>query len=594
MNGDLMRIFSYIKQRIGRLSLITQLAVVIAVILTATIGLLISYTYLRNIRTITGQRTQTETALLELENQNINAYAAQIDSYSLQLRNDARVLQLFGFRQPFGYADREYLQSMMRASFYTRNDLISYSLYLPGQNAEYYISDANRNIRTRTADSIEQLPAYGEFTQPPYFKAIEPSDEYGCLFVYYRSLIDIESMRPLAVVELKISDVYLRQIARNHMGDGEIFCLADEKDRILFSNSGLVGQAVVDEISSKLSPDSPPSFISDIDGEKYLAVFSQSETTGWKIISFKPKNIIDRQINDTRNVSLLVALIAILASVTLVIMLISVFTKPLSALAYKLRQVGKGNFKATTDISGCSEINNLAEDFNLMIRRINELIEKNYVAELNEKTARLVALEAQINPHFLYNTLQAISAEAILSGQPQIDNMVTALASLLRYSIKGGEIVTVEQEIRHVHDYLLLQKARFSDRLTYGVSVDDTVNGFSIPKISIQSLVENAIIHGMENNAKSMHLRIDCYSDEENMLIIQVSDNGSGMSPERLADLNRDLEDVPAHSSGNTGIGLKNLANRLYILFQKKARITVQSVPYSSTVFTLHIPIAEE
>ncbi len=588
-----MKLLCNIKKRYGKLSLITQLAMITAVMMTAAIGLVISYSYGRNIHTINEQQMFTESSLLSLENQNMDTYFEQLDSFSLQIRNDDKAVQLLSSRKPFSYSDQSYLQNLIRTSFFSRSDLLNLRLYLPNQNIYYEISSSIPNIHTGAFSSLDELPGYYECIQGPHYKSMIPPSDASCLMVYYRAIINIETNYPIGIVALTINTSYINNLARFHSEQEEIFCLIDEKNRLFYSNDDRIQSSHISQIQNSLSKYSC-SFHTEIDGLEYLVVYHVSSATGWKLVSFKPQYLIDKQVNETRNGSLLIAFVSIPLSIALVIFLIRVVTKPLSALAHRLRRVGGGNFKTTTNIHGCAEIDNLAKNFNVMIKRIDELIEKNYISELNEKTARLIALEAQLNPHFLYNTLQAISAEAIVNGQPQINRMVTALASLLRYSIKEDVFVFLEQEIKHVKDYLLLQKARYDERLTYDIQVDDNTLQLMIPKISIQSLVENSVIHGMENNLHSIHLHISASIASENRLVITVTDNGSGVSPEKLDALRKELEFESIQPHRNTGIGLKNLASRLRILYNKKADISITSTPFQNTTVTVTIPISKE
>ena len=586
-----MRYIKKVKSWVGRMSLITQLAIVTTLILLTTIVLVIAYTYRSSFAIMIRQRTQAESALLALENQNIDTYASQIDSFSLQMRNDSKAIQLLSTGPTISYTDQTYLQSLMRTSFFSRNDVVDFHLYLVKQGVCYRLSSSSPNIRVYPFDAAEDIPGYNIFTQPPYFKAVCPDSTEDNLMIYYRALINIETTKPLAIVELHIDNSYIAQLAASHTSS-EILCLVDEQDRLLYSNHPAVDDAQIEALRPVLQSGDSSHMIREIDGVPYLIVIDKSQTTGWKLISFQPKALIDEQVYDMCRGSLIIAGVSLPVSIVLVILLMSMLTKPLSSLAHRLRRVGNGNFKTTADIGGCAEINNLAENFNLMIRRIDELIEQNYIFEINEKTARLAALEAQINPHFLYNTLQAISAEAIVNGQYQINDMVTSLAALLRYSIKGDVMVPLKQEIKNVQDYLFLQKARYDERLTYEIIMDEETQERRVPKICIQTLVENSIIHGMENHTGIMHLRITAGLCEDRVLKIVVSDNGCGIPPEQLSRLRRELEEE-ALDRADHSIGLKNLVNRLHILYHQKALLTISSIPYENTSVTLLIPDME-
>ena len=251
-----------------------------------------------------------------------------------------------------------------------------------------------------------------------------------------------------------------------------------------------------------------------------------------------------------------------------------------------------GNFSAIEKIGGNLEICELEEEYNTMLQKIDELIKTNYIAKLNEETARLIALEAQTNPHFLYNTLQAISAEAILNKQTKINTMITSLASLLRYSIREQELVTIDEEIVQVRGYLMLHKERFDQALTFRIDILEDVSNYLIPKLSIITLVENSIMHGMTGNITSIHIDVDAFI-ENDTLWIRVTDNGNGIEREKLDKLLASFSDIPLRSEKNTGIGLSNLANRLQFIYHEKAILNIESIIYAGTTITVSIPITE-
>jgi two-component system sensor histidine kinase YesM len=244
------------------------------------------------------------------------------------------------------------------------------------------------------------------------------------------------------------------------------------------------------------------------------------------------------------------------------------------------------------DIGGNREIANLSYDFNYMIKHIDELIKKNYLAELNEKTSRLIALEAQLNPHFLYNTLQVISTEALINDQPRIHLMITSLASILRYTIKGGDFVSLHSELEYVNHYVLLQKMRLSEKLEVSIETDEAAQDILIPKISIQTLVENSILHGMGKNGNSIHITITSRLKEE-YLSITVSDDGCGISQDYLDKLKEDFAKNTV-SHGNSEIGLINLNSRLRLLYNSQASMQIKSEAGLYTTINLLIPAAKE
>ncbi|MDF2590398.1 MAG: hypothetical protein K0S41_4241, partial [Anaerocolumna sp.] len=493
-----MKITEKIKCLRNKLSLKTQLTTLVIVTVSVIIITIISYNYRSNIKTIMLQQIAINTTLLELETQNLDAYLSEIGRYSLLIRNDEKIMLNFKRRNDLSYSDIVELQSQIKSNFYSRNDLLSYRLYLSNHPENFEISRTKQRVGIFYNDTIELMHEYKLFTIGKYYNYIKPTKEKTTFLVYYRTIINIENKDPLAIVELTFDTSYIDSIAKNHDDTGEILCMLDSGGRLFYSNrEDVFTDEITRQLNNRINTENQNSFTVEFNGTKYLCIYNKSLKQNYSILILNPLSKIDYQVIKTRNISLLLGFIAISISALVSIIFIDLVTKPLSKLSHRLKKVGKGNFTSTTNISGSKEITQLADNFNDMIQEINDLITKNYLSEINEKTARLIALEAQLNPHFLYNTLQAISAEAIVNKQPQINSMVTALASMLRYTIKGGDMVKLEQEMKHVKDYLLLQHARFGESLTYEINMDPNSMDILIPKISIQLLVENAIVHGM-------------------------------------------------------------------------------------------------
>lgn len=572
------------------ISLKTQLLALVSITFTFIILSIITYNYKSNSIAMVQQQIQTSTTLLNLETQNLDSYITEISRYSLLLRHDISFMQCINSNKVLTYSDSNNIQSLLRSNFDSRNDLISYRLFLLKKADNYAIDSNKHKVQTFTENHVTALPGYDFFTKKPYYRSIEPSENPNVFMTYYRTIIRIEDQEPLAIVELTFNTSYINSIAKNHNDLDELFCMVDENGQLLYSNSSILNYDFLNEALPTPTDPATGSFHLERKETKYLAVYHKSALHGYTILSLKPLASLDKQLSATRNFSFFLASIAISIAIIMVFIFIRLITNPLSTLAHRLRKVGTGNFTTTTDIGGSLEICNLAHDFNSMIYHIDELIKKNYISEINTKTARLTALEAQLNPHFLYNTLQAISSEAIINKQPNIYSMVTALASMLRYSIKEEDFVTVSQEIKYVNDYLSLQHFRFGNNLHYKWNIDEDTLMIRIPKISIQTLVENSIIHGMNGDIDRICITIKTFL-EDNNLLIQVWDNGAGITKEQLIELNACFKQKDFITNKNLGIGLLNLNSRLHILYENPATLAVESTPFHYTLVTLSIPI---
>lgn len=569
----------FIKRKINSLSMAVQLTVMLVISMTIVLFLVVGYSYIRNINTINKLEASSQEALLSLENKNLNSYISQLDQYSLLLRSDDSFMNLITSNETLTQSSILHIQNLLRVNFYSRNDLTRYDLYLINQQYEFSLSTANRNIVMQPFLSLKELPGYEAFTAGPYYNSIYPAENDSDFLIYYRTIIDIPTQKPLAIVKLTINNAYPDELARIQKENHEIFCIADEDGKILFSsNPDIIAKKDHNPVilQSKRKKDAG---IIPINGEKYLWVTIGDSESDWSVFSLSSQNITDTLANTTRNTSIIIGTIAIALTTFLAIFFVKLFTGPLSKLAHRLRQVGKGNFKTTISISGCSEINTLTEDFNQMISQIEELIEKNYVTELREKTAHLLALEAEINPHFLYNTLQTISAKAVENDQMPIHEMILSLSDMFRYSIKGGDLVSVKEELNHVENYLFLQKARFDDLIEYSVDVPQEYMNIPVPKLSFITLIENSIIYGMEGSGQKIHISISVQRLND-YIELKVEDDGLGIPPEKLSAIKKSIEDLDTLDTlrPNRSIGLYNLASRLQILYSKRATLEIDSI----------------
>lgn len=239
-------------------------------------------------------------------------------------------------------------------------------------------------------------------------------------------------------------------------------------------------------------------------------------------------------------------------------------------------------------VAGTREVQELSDSFGHMVGRIQRLMTTVREEELNLRKTELKALQAQINPHFLYNTLDSIAWMCERGKNADAVKMVHALAKLFRISIsRGHELIPIEKELQHAESYLLIQKFRYKNQFTYHFTVDESCLHCLCNKITLQPIIENAITHGLDLLVESGHIEIEVCRDGEDILF-KVSDDGIGMAPEQVAEL---LKNEP---SDRTGIGIKNVNDRLRIYFGPQYGLSIDSVPDEGTVVTIRMPCVPE
>lgn len=221
-----------------------------------------------------------------------------------------------------------------------------------------------------------------------------------------------------------------------------------------------------------------------------------------------------------------------------------------------------------------------------MLSRIDRLIHTVYLKEILTRNAQLESLQAQINPHFLYNTLDCVNSLVDMGEKENVKKVVTSLASIMRMSIKGETFVTLEEDLSYIRQYIFIQKMRFQDKILFLTEVPESLYRYYIPKLTLQPLVENAVIHGVSNLAETGMIGIFGSEDDQN-LYIDIKDNGTGMPPEITENL-KTLDD--STSISNKHIGILNIQRKLQILYGTDYGLTISPISPHGTSVTICIP----
>jgi two-component system, sensor histidine kinase YesM len=241
------------------------------------------------------------------------------------------------------------------------------------------------------------------------------------------------------------------------------------------------------------------------------------------------------------------------------------------------------------------EITELGMSFNIMIGKIKELLDSKIEEQENLKKAELRALQAQINPHFLYNTLDTIIWMAESKKTDQVVKIVSALSKFFRISLsKGMDWITIGEEVERIRSYLTIQKMRYRDILDFNIEVDKDVAENTILKLILQPLVENALYHGIKNKRKGGTISVRARKNGEDEILLEVEDDGIGFTPEKLNQLRADLEDDSGRIKLESGFGLDNVNKRIRLYYGKPYGLTVQSEYTTGTCVTLVIPAKVE
>lgn len=386
--------------------------------------------------------------------------------------------------------------------------------------------------------------------------------------------------------------------------DGSDMLLVDEQGELVTQAGGVASIALAEGSPQLLSVlESDGEFTeTQHDGEKYLTAHRALTGAPWHLIYLQSETRIVGQLENIRNVFFVVSLGAVLALLAMLTRIVHSVTQPLSRLSERMRDVEYQNNMQGFAYPYRNEIGALAQSFNSMLAHIHMLLDEQeqYIAQLkNEKErvrveqqlkrrAELKALQAQINPHFLYNTLDSIRWKAERAGAQDISCMTTALATLFRIGLsRGKEIISMEQEMQHVDSYLQIQKLRYGDKLSYMMQLEPEILQLYTVKLILQPLVENAIYHGIKESESAGVIHIAGKRDGD-VLKLNVTDNGMGIPSERLNMLQKDL--ARGLCVSGEGYGIFNVNERIRLYFGAEYGLTLESEYGKGTVATVRLP----
>ena len=309
--------------------------------------------------------------------------------------------------------------------------------------------------------------------------------------------------------------------------------------------------------------------------------------TGWKLVGVTPSAALGIDGIKFRFFVLFVADLFLFLLAMINAFISDKISNPIKRLDGSVREIESGNLDVEIVPSGSYEVEHLGKSIKNMLGRIKVLM-SDLVAEHNAKRkSEFDTLQSQINPHFLYNTLDIIVWMIENENSDKAVNIVTALAKFFRISLsKGKNIITVKDEVEHVRNYLMIQNMRFKNRFEYSIDVDEKVLSYSSLKLMLQPLVENAIYHGMEFMDGDGEIDVKVFK-EDNSLYFTITDNGLGMSEDMVETLlSKDF--VP--SKKGSGIGVKNVNERIKLYFGSEYGLKVESEPDEGTKITIHLP----
>lgn len=316
----------------------------------------------------------------------------------------------------------------------------------------------------------------------------------------------------------------------------------------------------------------------------------------WTYYETIAKDDLFYELRQTKNNTYIFIAITIIVFLLLSWLLSRWLGKYLNILIQKFKRLETGDFSVQTQMPNNDEFGMIEQEYNKMVNHLEATITQNYIYKIEKQEAELNALQYQINPHFLYNTLEVINAMASLGRMDDVQKMTQNLGRLYRYNMspKSGETVSLKQEIEHVQDYVYIQNIQMSDKLRLFVSVESHLMQESILKFVLQPLVENSIKHGFKNRTDICCIEISAFKDG-NILNIHISDDGNGIEPKPLLILQNKLRALPLSIQNTQNhIGLFNVAQRIRLFYGDGSSVTISSTQNEGTTVSIQFTVKED
>ncbi|MCR2807711.1 sensor histidine kinase [Paenibacillus soyae] len=493
------------------------------------------------------------------------------------------------------------VRDVLKNSAYSQSDVLNITLILDG------VQTINSAVQSgvSTVQGIEDehwydsIPVMGR--PKVYSRVIHANGREEPVISVVKRIANPQTLEPFGMLVIDLNYKRLHDVARKiklgENGEGYLSILDEQGYMVYHPNISLIGTKADDRMFQFVNGKESGSFVAAVDGADALVTFSRSDTLQWQVMTTIPYDAlmksnrvyIGRMIFGTTSFFIVIALLLSAAFAASLV-------KPIRQLYRHMRRVESGDFTWKVPVDSADEIGMLSSGFNKMGDRLSQLVDEVYLSKLKEtelalrqRETELKMLQAQINPHFLYNSLDTIRGMALEHDIEDIGAMAASLARLLRYNVKdSGSKVTVQQEVEIAQIYLRIQQFRFEERLEYDIDLPEWALSQRMTKFTLQPIVENCIVHGMERTASTTTIRLTARRLSEDRFEVIVFDNGPGMSPESLERLRCRLDCFEAPS--DTHIGSMNVQRRIRHVFGDRYGLQVDSVEGEWTEVRVVLP----
>lgn len=492
-------------------------------------------------------------------------------------------------------ADSDYPKGQNKISTMLQN-IISVQEYIKGiyvlsPNGNFYTS--NWGVKEEELKDIYKSYLKNGDTAKEYFTGIHKVTYHPLLnssvISYIRPIFDLDSQKIIGAIIIDIDYELLKELLTiSSIENDEKIQVVDKKGETIFSYYLYNLDDVIKENPVLLQKDKVQ-LNGKVFGNDSIILSNTIDFSNWKIIKVISSRKIHQDTINLETAAVYIFIIYLIISLIISLILSSALTNPIMELNNKFKSVEKGDLSVSIKVKSKDEIGQLNYSFNNMVMKLKTLISKLLEEQKKKSDMEFQILQAQINPHFLYNTLDSIKWLAVIQNVTNIGDMTTALINLLKYNIsKNTPTVSLAEEIESVNNYIKIQKFRYGDMFSIEYNIDEETKNCEILKFILQPIVENAIIHGFENVECKGIITINS-SIIENDLIIEVIDNGAGMDRDTLDSIKKEEDFKKKYIA----IGVHNIQERIKVYFGEKYGLSFSSKPDQGTTVSFRLPVVK-
>ncbi len=566
-----------------------------AVILVMTIALSMFYLY-QNYRNQRRELIQNANSNMEYFQSNINRMLERCSLLSDKIyfnRNVAKILIRDYRASSTQNLDRDLLEALRDISGYLSNDIISSyatAILVSGNNGETitYGVDADyfsmKSLLTeewfqenRSNSNVKWLPIIenrsGRTTSRYYIPMV-------------RKCISVDGRKEIGWHFIAVSTSMIRDMVKDYpFHKGEILIICDANNRCVYCSN----DEISDEEIGKLICLDPSEEMVQIGNTRWFAAHSESEYSGLKLLQLVSYSNFASQIRSLFLSSSVILFFAAATAIILTVLLSTYLSRPINRIIHKMEQISEGDFSVDENLNGTDEIGKLGQGVNFLAQNVENLMINAREEERRKKEYEYKALQSQINPHFVYNVLNSIRVMARLQGAENIANLTESFGGLLKEISKGvDDKIPITEEFELARKYLHLQNIRLKGMLSVRYEIEQGCENYLILKFLLQPLIENSVLHGLEDKRGSRKIEIRAFRRDD-CLCISIWDNGQGMTPDEITNL------MTMQEKKNIGhynqVGVRNVLERIHLLYGQQYGLCYESIKGEYTKATVTLPV---